>query len=370
MKSFRVGVPLAAACLQVCAGGALAQSSFTNLGTSFRVNTCSGDGTVLGVTAGSQVGTWSESTGLVLLGGRAGNGWASISRDGTTLAANAINPSTNLEEMAISLGGGAWQLLGGLAASSGVTRSTTWGVNDDGSIVVGLGWLSPAAGWGRAVYWTQGTGMVDLGTTVPTRSTRANCVNADGSVIGGWQDSTTGYRQGAVWINGVQQLMVDNANVALLMVNNINSAGTVWCGDGSASGGGPYVRTPANGIERLGVLPGTNTHLASDVSDDGNIVIGASDGPFGTGWIWVRGQGIQSLADYAASRGVTIPAGTPLNVPIAMSDDGSVITGFSFGPPGFSWRLVFDDACEPDLTTGAIAGQPGYGVPNGVLNND
>lgn len=27
-------------------------------------------------------------------------------------------------------------------------------------------------------------------------------------------------------------------------------------------------------------------------------------------------------------------------------------------------------ACEPDLTTGAVAGQPGYGVPNGVLNND
>jgi hypothetical protein len=26
--------------------------------------------------------------------------------------------------------------------------------------------------------------------------------------------------------------------------------------------------------------------------------------------------------------------------------------------------------CAPDLTTGAIAGQPGYGVPNGVLNNE
>jgi len=26
--------------------------------------------------------------------------------------------------------------------------------------------------------------------------------------------------------------------------------------------------------------------------------------------------------------------------------------------------------CQPDLTTGAIAGQPGYGTPNGVLNND
>jgi hypothetical protein len=27
-------------------------------------------------------------------------------------------------------------------------------------------------------------------------------------------------------------------------------------------------------------------------------------------------------------------------------------------------------SCEPDLTTGAIAGQSGYGEPNGILNND
>ena len=26
--------------------------------------------------------------------------------------------------------------------------------------------------------------------------------------------------------------------------------------------------------------------------------------------------------------------------------------------------------CDPDITTGAVPGQPGYGVPNGVLNND
>ncbi|MEZ6235765.1 MAG: FG-GAP-like repeat-containing protein [Phycisphaerales bacterium] len=29
-----------------------------------------------------------------------------------------------------------------------------------------------------------------------------------------------------------------------------------------------------------------------------------------------------------------------------------------------------NDACHADLTTGAIAGQPGFGVPNGVLNSD
>ena len=37
---------------------------------------------------------------------------------------------------------------------------------------------------------------------------------------------------------------------------------------------------------------------------------------------------------------------------------------------GLVWVPDAGPACEPDLTTGAVAGQPGYGVPNGVLNND
>ncbi|MEZ6235062.1 MAG: GC-type dockerin domain-anchored protein [Phycisphaerales bacterium] len=42
------------------------------------------------------------------------------------------------------------------------------------------------------------------------------------------------------------------------------------------------------------------------------------------------------------------------------------------GPQNYAIEVVASGAatCEPDLTTGAIAGQPGYGVPNGVLNND
>jgi len=32
--------------------------------------------------------------------------------------------------------------------------------------------------------------------------------------------------------------------------------------------------------------------------------------------------------------------------------------------------VIVGAACEPDLTTGAIPGSAGYGVPNGVLNND
>lgn len=32
--------------------------------------------------------------------------------------------------------------------------------------------------------------------------------------------------------------------------------------------------------------------------------------------------------------------------------------------------VIVEGACRPDLTAGAVAGQPGYGVPDGTLNNE
>jgi len=41
-------------------------------------------------------------------------------------------------------------------------------------------------------------------------------------------------------------------------------------------------------------------------------------------------------------------------------------------PQDFPFQIIGTQAsgCDPDITTGAVPGQPGYGVPNGVLNND
>jgi hypothetical protein len=52
-----------------------------------------------------------------------------------------------------------------------------------------------------------------------------------------------------------------------------------------------------------------------------------------------------------------------------------VTYNFNGGSSTFYNRFQLDGSisgggCDPDLTTGAVAGQPGYGVPNGVLNND
>jgi len=50
--------------------------------------------------------------------------------------------------------------------------------------------------------------------------------------------------------------------------------------------------------------------------------------------------------------------------------------GYAWGE-NIGWLNLDDDThfiagrtCAPDLTTGAIPGQPGYGVPNGIVNND
>ncbi|MEZ6232764.1 MAG: GC-type dockerin domain-anchored protein [Phycisphaerales bacterium] len=52
----------------------------------------------------------------------------------------------------------------------------------------------------------------------------------------------------------------------------------------------------------------------------------------------------------------------------AMGRDGTlVVCGNGTNVRAFRSPVA---SCEPDLTTGAIQGQPGYGVPNGVLNND
>jgi uncharacterized membrane protein len=45
------------------------------------------------------------------------------------------------------------------------------------------------------VKWDEAGGMVDLGSIVAGRSSRANAISANGSVIVGWQDEPTGTKR-------------------------------------------------------------------------------------------------------------------------------------------------------------------------------
>ncbi len=168
----------------------------------------SDDGTVSGGANGYFV--WTPDGGALDIGGTPpGNGvggQGKISNDGTRVSGTYLNPASGFNEASYyDVGAGVWNPIGGIGGSSGTEISSGWGVSGDGNYVVGLGWLS---GGGAHAIKGDLSGVTDLGSTVPGRSSRANGVDLDGNVVVGWQDSETGFRQGAVWVDGVQELIV------------------------------------------------------------------------------------------------------------------------------------------------------------------
>ena len=115
------------------------------------------------------------------------------------------------ENAAKWLGGTSWLDLG--TVEGGVAcdffLSGSWGVNQDGSLAVGLVWL-PQLCKASAGTWDliNGGPATALPKLFDGPASRANAVNADGSVIVGWQDQPTGERTAAKWVNGVIELIL------------------------------------------------------------------------------------------------------------------------------------------------------------------
>ena len=146
---------------------------------------------------------WMPTSGVVFIGGRQA---LSTSRDGNTIVGEALD-ARGLQQAAIWLRGTEWQLLGSIppnAQPCDADLSIAIQVSGDGKVVVGLGW--DACSVARAFRWEESTGMVNLGSTVAGRGSRADAVSGDGKVVVGFQDLTSGFRQGARWVDGQQTL--------------------------------------------------------------------------------------------------------------------------------------------------------------------
>src|SRR5262249_31353215 len=155
-----------------------------------------------------------------------GNGVAGISADGMTIVGRA-NDAMGVENAAIWQGGTDWQVIGSFtpdALPCGQLLSAAYGVNGGGAVIVGLGWdgCSQANGF----RWDTASGVTDLGSIVATRSSRANAISADGSVIVGWSDQATGFRQGARWVGGAWQWL-DNEYGPVGEALAVNSNGSI-----------------------------------------------------------------------------------------------------------------------------------------------
>jgi uncharacterized membrane protein len=343
---------VSSAAVVIAAGYALAAPPvFTPLGPVGIVATgMSADGTIVVGAGGGGVQRWTGGT-WTNIGGYSGSTPA-ISRDGSTLAATALEAGTNYQTAGLWLGGTSWQTLGGLGSVSGSSQSTAYGVSGDGSVVVGLGWICPVAfECGRAFRWDATTGMNML-ETIGGPGSRANGIAADGLTIVGWQQIAT--RVPAVWVNGVQTVL------------NPTGAGEVWAAnaDGTRIAGwdsGNAMVWAWNGsawdAQTIGFFTASHSGRANAISDDGSVVAGqcslGSLPPFTTSALyWTQATGPVELKPYLESLGTVGMTNYALNRIIAMTPDGRTLLGVGTTGiaafPNASFMVTFPDSCYAD----------------------
>jgi uncharacterized membrane protein len=325
-------------------GFAQGQIAYYNLGPSANVSGLSADGTAAsGYISSGQFFHWTPTGGQIFVGGTApGDGFggsAAMSDNGAYFSGNSVDPNTQLSQMSrYHIPTGTWELLGGIGSSSGSEGSSGWGISGNGQSVVGLGWIS--GGTAHAIQWNPPGPTQDLGSSVVGNSSRANATNFDGSVVVGWQDGDLG-RQAAIWQSGVQTLLFDGAD-ALGEASDVSGDGNWLVGQGGF-GESWRLNRSTGVVDRLGLLDPNAffpSRGATGISDDGRIVVGFERdfaNPFGGqfGTIWIEGQGMQDLTTWALARGVPIPAGVSLTIPLAISADGNTISGINSNFEGF-----------------------------------
>jgi uncharacterized membrane protein len=321
-----------------------AGATFTPTGAIDMIPTSmSDDGSIVVGTGPLQVPNlyFTESSGVSIIGDGCYNGLPAISGDGTTILGCHVNAQGN-ENAAKWLGGTSWQDLRSErdAVPCGTSLSGAYGVNRDGSLGVGLLWRAQVC-HANAGYW-------DLVNAYPARvlpmlfdgpATRANAVNASGSVIVGWQEQPTGERTAAKWVHSSTGFLEE---LILTPSGGFNGEAMAVSADGRTIVGGAYdlgnsawIWRPQTGVQPIEVFGGGNDAMltALDVSDNGKKVVGfARKGPKTRAFVWVNERGGFFLDTFLANQGVVVPPGWNLNVASLISADGNTIYGWGFNP--------------------------------------
>ncbi len=317
---------------------------------------------------------WNAATGYQAIGPAGMFSAIALSDDGKTVVGDYYvtdGPLGPHIEAAIWQGGDTWRPLGGLpgAVPCGSDYSSAYDVSNDGK-VVGLAWVGAPCSGGHAFEWTEATGMVDKGSIVADRSSRANAIAADGSKIVGWSDSDFGSRLAAHWTGDAPATWFspDGNPIYVGEAQGVSSDGSFVVGGGYGDYTNPLKpkkvnqawlwSAATNTIVPLGVVKqltgdfADGQHWVSDVSDDGAVVVG-QDMLYNLGeqwaFIWTKQAGISMLQDYirahtdATTKAKLCPAlrtkllpchGWDLWNVAAVSNDGKTIVGTGANPDG------------------------------------
>lgn len=286
-------------------------------------NSVSNEGKVSGYEM--QAGPWSiwlpdSGNSIISIGGVApGNGvggQARFSENGNFLCGTSMG-NGGAENSIYDRSADSWTALGSLGYSVDSTNGGGYGISGDGNVVVGNSWADTTGGFAytHAVAHSNSEGIMDLGTLFFGRSTRANAVNYDGSVVVGWQDFNGPWKS-AVWRKNPaggyfpnEYILIDTAGNPNDEFNQIGECSAVsadgnWIGGYGdfANNNQPWIWSRDSGVINLGTFPGAGNGYVSGMSADGSIVVGWFDGFFfgdpQTPFIWTHDGGLQELNGY------------------------------------------------------------------------
>ena len=331
----------------------ISQAQFYKLGGVDTPTSVNNNGVVAGYDS-QQYFTWTSGGGKVGHGGAIpgnGNGGTPrISEDGKTLGGTSYNTQTGLSEIAsCDLTTDNWTTFGSLGASSGSSASSGFGMTADGKTLTGNAWVN--AGNANAIVVNNGV-LTDLGTSVAGRSSRADAISDDGSLIGGYQDQFDGYRAAAVWQNGVQTVLMNGAD-PLGQVNDVSGDGNWAVGGGNyALNGSAYKWNKNTGLVELDNPFAADgwSMTATATNFDGSVVVGYAEDFFfdRRGWIWTQQTGTMAMEDYAST--LSGYSGEYLLGPTEISANGRYITGWGYNATGFGslgWVIETPAVPEP-----------------------
>jgi probable HAF family extracellular repeat protein len=226
------------------------------------------------------------------------------------------------------------------------------GVSADGSVVVGTmkADIFDYRNSNEAFRWTQMYGLVRLGTLgncgdegchshAPRYfSSSATAVSADGSVIIGDSDALNGLSEGFRWTQSKGMVNLHNLHPSDVSADGSKIVGTIW-GNGQVEA----FRSTSYDVIRLGFLSGTNSSLATAVSADGSIIVGASGSE---AFHWTQGGGMVSLKETLIGAGLDV-SGWNLYSARGVSADGFTIVGNGINPSGQSEAWIANLSPEP-----------------------
>ena len=269
---------------------------------------------------------------------------ADLSADGSTVVGQISDGPFGTRQAFLWTQAGGFEKLGTLSTDS-FDRSSVSSVNSNGSVIVGTGDVPGGIGGSHAFRWTRATGMLDLGTLGTSNPiyapwSAASRSSEDGSIIVG-ATTVSGQNQGqmARWTSssGWENLgsLPDpprNAGAAAMTPD-----GSIIVGSNQGSGFDAIIWSQAEGMRALPRLDGYVSFGATQISANGNFIIGqVGDATTGQAIAYLKRDGgytPELLTGLLTRQGLDL-MGWKIWAVTSMSPDGRVLGGMAFDTNG------------------------------------